>query len=155
MHEPNQGEFDLWVQDYARSVGKLLADTLPPVSDPCQPGSESQRTPGSFAVSLTRDALVQVRMAHESKLVRKAVRTSKSGTDPAVGQAPTNETAQKQRSEAKARRLLAKEMDEVLHPHQTSRKGTGAERRLRWKGDMNPGNSANAAVVADAKATEV
>ncbi|OCB87010.1 hypothetical protein A7U60_g5901 [Sanghuangporus baumii] len=134
---PSPEQIDKFVADYSTEVGKLLADSLPAISDP----GPKPRT--SSPIRLTKDSLVDIRRAHETKLSKKAIQTSTK-----------NVGSQSEQADSRARASLIKKIHEVLKLQQDVGKGTGLERRARWTENKSTGNAANAATVAAASAAQ-
>lgn len=147
VHVPTKDEYNTFLNEYCSAVGKILADSLPPIVD---------RGPGirmydERDLMLSLDQLVTIRRMHDTDFARKAVRTPTFDSDPV----PNNTSTVAEKQDLQARLTLIKKIGETLKLQQDLGPSSGLGRKVRWTTNEPTGNAANAAAAAETRAAKV
>ncbi|KAL7281612.1 hypothetical protein ACG7TL_004929 [Trametes sanguinea] len=174
LDEPSGDEKTLMAKEDVHAVGEAYDLVQDPMPIRSVPGAESirpyDRPPGSHGIYSDLSGLVRVRKQHETERARKGVHTSKANTtDNERSSCPLGEEARSSGTpvcEESKRQVLIREMQQALAEEQDRGIGTGLERDAHWHSHVGTaskaitqpsagGNSANAALIAGAKAASV
>ncbi|OSC96522.1 hypothetical protein PYCCODRAFT_1379012 [Trametes coccinea BRFM310] len=151
----------LMAKEDVHAVGEAYDLVQDPMPIRSVPGAESirpyDRPPGSHGIYSDLSGLVRVRKQHETERARKGVHTSKANT---------TDNERSSLCEESKRQVLIREMQQALAEEQDRGIGTGLERDAHWHSHVGTaskaitqpsagGNSANAALIAGAKAASV
>jgi hypothetical protein len=129
------------------SIAKSLGACLTPVNAPDEPANPLDFN-NSDLTTLNFENLVRLRFAHQTRQAATGIRKKAAST--AKTTMPENGSeGEKTKKKVTERQLLIKQFHEVIKRQQDRGTGTGAERSLRWQGNVpTTGNAANAAEAA-------